>query len=147
MPVLWSDLHQIQMVMPEGGHPVGVERTGIMSIGGIFGVVGGSHCSDISLSNFRKPCSNISSFSSVLAPLAWESARACSNAMKWSSSELGACCCAGFMAEGRTKGGFGWRNLVEWSWTRQLFRLIQSRMESVLFKGSYSDVRATGSWT
>ena len=113
MPVLWSDLHQIRMVIPGGGHPVGAEWTGIMSIGGIFGVVGGIRCSDMSFSNFRKPFSHILSFSSVLAPLAWELARACSNAMKWSSSELGACCCAGFMAEGRTKGGFRWRNLVE----------------------------------
>ena len=79
---------------------------GIVSIGEIFGVVGGSCCSDMSFSNFRKPFSKISSFSLVLAPLAWESARACSNAMKRSSSELGACCCAGFMAKGRTKGGF-----------------------------------------
>ena len=89
------------MVMPEGGGcPVGAEQTGIVSIGETFRVVGGSCCSDMS-------------FSSVLAPLAWESARACSNAMKQSSSELGACCCAGFIAEGRTKGGVSWRNLVE----------------------------------
>ena len=91
-----------------------------MSIGEIFGVVGGSHCSDMSFSNFRKPFSKISSFSSVLAPLAWESARACSNATKRSSSELGPWCCAGFMAKGGTKGGlrgdFGQRNLLEQVW-------------------------------
>ena len=149
MPVLWSNLHQIQMVVR--GHPVGVEQMGIVSIGEIFGVVGRSRCSDMSFSNFRKPFSKISSFSSVLAPLAWESARVCSNATKWSSSELGACCCAGFMAKGRTKGGFWMEEFsgtsMGWSWTKQLFRLIWSRMELVLFKGSYSDVRATGSWT
>ena len=105
----------------------------------------------MSFSNFRKPFGKISSFSLVLAHLAWELARACSNAMKQSSSELGACCCAGFMAKGRTKGGFRTEEFsgtsMGWSWTRQLFGLIQSHMESVLFKGSYSDVRATGSWT
>ena len=56
--------------MPEGGgHPVGVEWTGIMSIGEIFGVVGGSCCSDMIFSNFRKLFSNISSFSLVLGPV------------------------------------------------------------------------------
>ena len=112
-----------------GGCLVGEGWTGMMSMGEIFGGVGGGCCSVINLSNFRKPLSSISIFCSVLASLAWESITACSNAAKQSSSDLGTCCCAGFMFKGRTEGEFqteefrrasmGWRRspdqVVVWS--------------------------------
>ena len=74
-----------------GGHPVGEDWTGMMSMGEIFGGVGGGCCSVINLSNFRKPLSSISILCSVLASLAWELIMACSNAAKQSLSELGMC--------------------------------------------------------
>ena len=80
-----------------GGHPVGEDWTGMMSMGEIFRGVGGGCCSVINLSNFRKPLSSISILYPVLASLAQESIMACSNAAKQSSLELGTCCCAGFM--------------------------------------------------
>ena len=89
-----------------GGHLVGEDQTGMMSMGEIFGGVGGGCCSVINLSNFRKPLSSISILCSVLASLAQESITACSNAVKQSLSELGTCCCAGFMIKGRTEGEF-----------------------------------------
>ena len=89
-----------------GGRPVGEDQTGMMSMGEIFGGVGGGCCSVINHSNFRKPLSTISILCSLLASLARESIMACSNAVKWSLSELGTCCCAGFMFKGRTEGEF-----------------------------------------
>ena len=89
-----------------GGCPVGEGWTGMMSMGEIFGGVGGVCCSVINLSNFRKLLSSISILCSVLASLAQESITACSNAAKRSSSELGTCCCVGFMFKGRTEGEF-----------------------------------------
>ena len=80
-----------------GGPPVGEHQTGMMSMGEIFGGVGGGCCSVINLSNFRKLLSSISILCSVLASLARELIMACSNAAKWSSLELGMCCCTGFM--------------------------------------------------
>ena len=87
-----------------GGCPVGADQTGIMSIGDTFGGVGGGCCSDRIFSNFRKPFSSNLSLSSVLASLAWELTRACSNAAKRSSLELETCCCVGFMAGGVLRG-------------------------------------------
>ena len=118
-----------------GGRLVGEDRTGMMSMGEIFGGVGGGCCSVINLSNFRKLLSSISILCSVLASLAWESIMACSNAAKWSLSELGTCCCTGFMIKGRTEGEFqmeefrgastGWRwsldQVVVWSELRAIW--------------------------
>ena len=104
-PLEWSLSYSIGNA-GRGGHPVGEDQTGVMSMGEIFGGVGGGCCSVINLSNFRKPLSSISILCSVLASLAWESITACSNAAKRSSSELGMCCCVGFMFKGRTEGEF-----------------------------------------
>ena len=75
-------------------------------MGEIFRGVGGVCCSVMNLSNFRKLLSSISILCSVLASLAQESITACSNAAKQSLSELGKCCCVGFMFKGRTEGEF-----------------------------------------
>ena len=89
-----------------GGRPIWEGWMGMMSMGEIFGGVGGGYCSVINLSNFRKLLSSISILCSVLASLAWELTTACSNTAKQSSLELGTCCCAGFMIKGRTEGEF-----------------------------------------
>ena len=112
-----------------GGHLVGEGQMGMMLMGEIFRGVGRGCCSVINLSNFRKPLSSISILCSVLASLAQELMTACSNAAKQSLSELGTCCCVGFMIKGRTEGEFqteefcgastGWRrsldHVVVWS--------------------------------
>ena len=52
----------------------------------------------MSFSKFRNPLIRVSNCFWVSCSLAFESARACSNAVKRDSSELGACCCEGSIA-------------------------------------------------
>ena len=118
-PLEWSPSYSVGNAGGEG-RLVGEDRTGMMSMGEIFGGVGGGCCSII---NLRKLLSSISILCSDLASLAQESITACSNAAKRSSSELGMCCCVVFMIKGRTEGEFqteefrrasmGWRRSLD----------------------------------
>ena len=89
-----------------------------MSIGEIFGVVGGSCCSDMNFSNFRKPFNKISSFSSVWPP--WPGNRQGLVPMLQSGVHRSwehAAVQDSWLREG-LRGDFGWRNLVEQVWAR-----------------------------
>ena len=66
-PLEWSPSYSVGNA-GGGGHPVGEGQTGMMSMGEIFGGVGGVCCSVINLSNFRKPLSSISILCSVWPP-------------------------------------------------------------------------------
>ena len=81
-----------------GGHPKGEVQMGVVFSGFMGRVGGGCFCSNMSFSKFRNPFIRVSNCFWVSCSLAFESARACSNAVKQDSSELGACCCEGSIA-------------------------------------------------
>ena len=59
--------------------------------------VGTFLCSDIILSSHLNPIINSFNCFLVSSSLSFESARACSKAMRWSCMESGNACCVGFM--------------------------------------------------
>ena len=109
----------------ESGCLVGVDQTGVISMEGIFGEVQRGMCVCTSSQSNWKLLVKSDSVFWVSISLAMELARACSTAARWSSSELGACCCMGFIALEKSEEGSRTEEYLEQVQAREELQLKQ----------------------